>query len=124
MNKLKILRRNMNILKIPPISGTLRSRLSREMRQCAGGEPPSLIYFFQVNLHFFSSSSEPPVLTLMTKTRIMDLNPVKDCGGREEKKRDEEILVDADSRHLKAPDDGNGNYYSDNDDDADSDDYL
>ena len=85
------------------------------MRRCAAREPPSLIYFF---------SSEPPVLTLMTKTRIMDLNPVKDCGGREEKKRDEEILVDADSRHLKAPDDGNGNYYSDNDDDADSDDYL
>ena len=54
----------------------------------------------------------------------MDLNPVKDCGGREKKKRDEEILVDADSRHLKAPDDGNGNYYSDNDDDADSEDYL
>ena len=80
--------------------------------------------FFSSEPPVFFSSSEPPVLTLMTKTRIMDLNPVKDCGGREEKKRDEEILVDADSRHLKAPDDGNVNYYSDNDDDADSDDYL
>ena len=40
---------------------------------------------------------------------IMDLNPVKDCGGREEKKRDKKILVDADSCHLKAPDDGHGN---------------
>ena len=45
----------------------------------------------------------------MTKM-IMDLNPVQDCGGREEKKRDEEILVDADSRHLKAP--GNNDYHN------------
>ena len=35
---------------------------------------------------------------------VMNLNPVKDSSGCEEKKRDEEILVDADSRHLKAPD--------------------
>ena len=37
---------------------------------------------------------------------VMNLNPVKDSCGREEKKRDEKILVDADARHLKAPGDG------------------
>ena len=51
------------------------------------------------------------VLILMTMTKmmtimVMNLNPVKDSCGREEKKRDEKILVDADARHLKAPGDG------------------
>ena len=54
---------------------------------------------------------------------VMNLNPVKDSSGCEEKKRDEEILVDADSRHLKTPDgddaddDGDDDYfYYDSDD--------
>ena len=41
----------------------------------------------------------------------MNLNPIKDSGGREEKKRDKKILVDADSCHLKAPGDGDGDNY-------------
>ena len=40
---------------------------------------------------------------------IINLNSVKDGSDREEKKRDKEILVDADSCHLKAPDDSHGN---------------
>ena len=50
----------------------------------------------------------------MIMIMVLNLNPVKNSGGCEEKKRDKEILVDADSRHLKAPD-GND---ADADDDA------
>ena len=57
---------------------------------------------------------------------VMNLNPVKDSSGCEEKKRDKEILVDADSRHLKAPDNDGGDDDGDDDDcyDYDSDDNI
>ena len=47
----------------------------------------------------------------MMTIMVMNLNPVKDSCGCEEKKRDEKILVDADARHLKAPGDGDNYNY-------------
>ena len=50
-------------------------------------------------------------MTKMMTIIVMNLNPVKDSCGREEKKGDEKILVDADARHLKAPGDGDSYNY-------------